>query len=159
MARVTYPAILERQADGFGVYLHDLPVNAVGATEAEAFAAATEALELYLETAAEEGWPVPAPSALAEAEVLDRKSFVSRILVGAARHGRAQKVTISLDEGLLERIDNAVKASHVQGGRSGFLAEGARTLLRDAASGSARGQKKRHKIARRKLAPIRGGRA
>lgn len=158
MAHVTYPAILERQPGGFGVYLHDLPVNAVGATEAEAFAAATEALELYLETAAEEGWPVPAPSALAEVEVLGRKSFVSRILVGAARHGRAQKVTISLDEGLLERIDNAVKAGHVQGGRSGFLAEGARALLRGAASGSNRGAKK-HKVARRKLAAIRGGRA
>ena len=61
-----YPALIERAADGggFGVVFPDLPgCVSAGATVQEAAANAAEALALHIEGMAEDGDPIPEPSA------------------------------------------------------------------------------------------------
>lgn len=60
----SYAVVFERARRGFGVYVPDLPgVISRGATRREAERNIGEAIELYLDTAAERGIPVPEPRA------------------------------------------------------------------------------------------------
>ncbi len=61
----TYPAILQKTRDCYGVHFPDLPgCIATGATADEASAAAKEGLALHLWGMEQDGAPIPAPSAL-----------------------------------------------------------------------------------------------
>lgn len=105
------------------------------------FEHAVEAAELYLEDWPYKDLPAATPYAQIDvakigeaAGVFEEADVETVLLIPVALPGKAVKVTITLDEGLLERIDRA--AAGGAGGRSGFLAEGARSLLeRQSATG------------------------
>ena len=124
MSIAFYPAIVERAGNSYSVFFPDLPgLTSAGDTLQEAALAAEEALSGHLAVAAEHGDDIPAPSSLdaivADPDVVE----VARILVRGERPGRVVRVQITLDEGLLARIDRVAR------NRSGFLADAARTQL------------------------------
>jgi len=124
MATVHYPAIIERAGDGYSVFFPDLPgCTSAGATLQAAALGAEEALSGHLAVSAEHGDPIPAPSDLDAIERDPEVDEVGRILVRGERPGKAVRVQLSIDEGLLARIDR------VAGNRSRFLADAARVAL------------------------------
>lgn len=124
MATVVYPAIVERAGNGFSVFFPDLPgCTSAGATLQEAVVNAEEALDGHLLVAAQHGEEVTEPSAL---DAIDRDpdvDEVARVLVRAERPGKAKRINIMMDEGLLASIDRVAK------NRSGFIADAARMAL------------------------------
>ncbi|WP_174286616.1 type II toxin-antitoxin system HicB family antitoxin [Sphingomonas bacterium] len=124
MATVHYPAIIERAGQGYSVFFPDLPgCTSAGGTIQDAALGAEEALSGHLAVSAEEGDAIPAPSDLDTIEHDPEVDEVARLLVRGERPGRAVRVQVSIDEGLLARIDRIAK------NRSGFLAEAARAKL------------------------------
>jgi predicted RNase H-like HicB family nuclease len=124
MATVYFAAIIERGPEGFGVYFPDLPgCVSAGATIQEAALGAEEALSGHLAVMAEHGDPVPTPSDVDAVSAEDGSDEVARILVRGERPGKAVRVQITLEDGLLARIDR------VAGNRSRFLADAAREKL------------------------------
>jgi predicted RNase H-like HicB family nuclease len=124
MATVYYPAIIEAGIDSFGVYFPDLPgCVSAGKTEQEAALGAEEALNGHLSVMAEHGDPIPAPSSLTAIQAEAGSVEVGRILVRGERPGRSVRIQVSIEEGLLARIDR--KAPN----RSRFLADAARAAL------------------------------
>ena len=124
MATVYYPAIVERGRRGYGVFFPDLPgCTSAGDTVTEAALNAEEALAGHLLVAEQYGDDIPEPSALDRLDVDADVDEVARILVRGERKGRAVRINITLDEGLLAAIDK------VAANRSGFLADAARVAL------------------------------
>lgn len=124
MATVFYPAIVERSADGYSVFFPDLPgCTSAGATVQEAARNAEQALDGHLLVSAEHGDKLADPSELDAIEADPEVQEVARILVRAERPGKAIRVNVTLDEGLLAAIDR------VAGNRSRFLADAARVAL------------------------------
>ncbi len=124
MATVHYPAIIERAGDGYSVFFPDLPgCTSAGDTLHEAALGAEEALSGHLAVSAEHGDNIPEPSLFDAIERDLEVNEVARVLVRGERPGRAVRVQVSIEEGLLARIDRAAK------NRSGFLAEAARAKL------------------------------
>lgn len=124
MATVYYPAIIERGDEGYGVFFPDLPgCVSAGATIQEAARNAEEALDGHLAVSAEHGDAIADPS---ELDAIGREpdvDEVARILVRAERPGKSVRLNITLEEGLLSRIDR------IAPNRSGFLADAARAAL------------------------------
>ena len=126
MAIIYYPAILERSADGFAVFFPDLPgCTSFGATEQEAAENAEEALTGHLVVSAEYGDRFSAPSPLDAIPQDPQVEEVARILVRAEQPGKSVRINVTLDEGLVAAIDKVAK------NRSGFLADAARSALRE----------------------------
>jgi len=124
MATVYYPAIIERDEHGFGVFFPDLPgCVSAGDTMQEAAEGAEEALSGHLAVSAEHGDAIPDPTPLDLVAVDPDINEVGRILVRGERPGKSVRVQITLEEGLLARIDR------VAGNRSRFLADAARAAL------------------------------
>jgi len=124
MATVYYPAIIERGVDSFGVYFPDLPgCVSAGRTAQEAALGAEEALNGHLSVSAEFGDAIPNPSDLDDIQAAEGSDEVGRILVRGDRPGKAVRVQLSIDEGLLARIDRVAK------NRSRFMADAARAAL------------------------------
>ena len=124
MATVVYPAIVERAGEGFSVFFPDLPgCTSAGRTLTEVALNAEEALSGHLLVSAQEGDEVADPSDLDAIERDPEVEEVARILVRAERPGRAVRVNVTLDEGLIAAIDRVAR------NRSGFLAEAARAKL------------------------------
>ncbi|WP_294260784.1 type II toxin-antitoxin system HicB family antitoxin [uncultured Sphingomonas sp.] len=124
MATVYYPAIVERGPEGFGVYFPDLPgCVSAGATAQEAVENAEEALNGHLAVSAEHGDLIPDPSDIADIVAEEGSEEAFRTLVRGERASRAVRVQVTIDEGLLARIDR------VASNRSGFLADAARAAL------------------------------
>ncbi len=124
MTTVYYPAIIERDDEGFGVFFPDLPgCVSAGDTAQEAAIGAEEALNGHLSVMAEHGDPIPAPSSIDAIERDPEVNEVARILVRGERPGKAVRVQVTIDEGLLARIDR------VASNRSRFLADAARAKL------------------------------
>jgi predicted RNase H-like HicB family nuclease len=128
MARY-YPAIIERAADGYGVFFPDLPgCTSAGATVQDAAENAEEALQAHIDLAAEHGDPIPYPSAMdaipCEPDVIE----VARVLVRADPPGRSVRVNITLPEDLLAAVDRY--ASRTGYSRSGLLAQAVRERMR-----------------------------
>lgn len=124
MATVYYPAIIERGPEGFGVYFPDLPgCVSAGRTVQEAALGAEEALNGHLSVMAEYGDAIPQPSELDAIEADEGSDEVGRILVRGERPGKAVRVQVTIEEGLLARIDRAAP------NRSRFLADAARAAL------------------------------
>lgn len=127
MATVFYPAIIERAGDGFSVFFPDLPgCTSAGATVQEAARNAEQALDGHLNVSAEHGDDLTDPSELDAIERDPEVDEVARILVRVEKPGRSVRLNISLDEGLVARIDRVAK------NRSGFLADAARAALAQA---------------------------
>lgn len=124
MATVYYPAIIERDHEGYGVFFPDLPgCVSAGVTAQEAAANAEEALSGHLAVMAEHGDDIPLPSDVEAVTVEADVHEVARLLVRGERPGRAVRVQITLEDGLLARIDR------VAPNRSRFLADAARVAL------------------------------
>lgn len=124
MVTAYYPAIIERGSEGFGVFFPDLPgCVSAGATIQDAARNAEEALDGHLAVSAEHGDVIPDPSDLDTIEHDPNVDEVARLLVRAERPGKAVRLNITLDEGLLSRIDR------IASNRSGFLADAARAAL------------------------------
>jgi predicted RNase H-like HicB family nuclease len=124
MATVYYPAIIERGRRGYGVFFPDLPgCTSAGDTVTEAAINAEEALAGHLLVSEEHGDFLGEPSELDQIEVDSDVDEVARILVRGERRGKAVRINITLDEGLIAAIDRVAE------NRSGFLAEAARAAL------------------------------
>jgi predicted RNase H-like HicB family nuclease len=135
VATVHYPAIIERGAHGFGVYFPDLPgCVSAGRTVQEAAIAAEEALNGHLATMAEFGDEIPEPSDIDAITTEEGSDEVARILVRGETASKAVRVQISMEEGLLARIDRAAD------NRSRFLSDAARAQLANMVAGGIIGQ-------------------
>lgn len=124
MATVVYPAIVERAGEGYSVFFPDLPgCTSAGATVNEAVLNAEEALGGHLLVSAKYSDLLADPSDMEEIERDPEVDEVARVLVRAEKPGRAVRLNITMDEGLLAAIDRVAK------NRSGFLADAARRAL------------------------------
>jgi predicted RNase H-like HicB family nuclease len=128
MDRSGYGAIFYRQRDAVGVVFPDLPgCVTVGRDTKDAVLRAEEALGLHLETMEEDGDPLPAPTMpIDRLEVDPDGELIGRLWI-VPQLSRAVRVTITMDEQLLARVDR--EAASRGSSRSGFLAEGARKLI------------------------------
>jgi len=127
-----YPAIVEQTADGFSCYFPDLPgCVSAAATMAELAAEAEEALSLHLAGLHEDRDPIPVPTALEQVVADPDIAVYATILVRVEMPGRAVRINLSIDEGLLARVD--AEASRQKLTRSGWIAEAARRVLTGAA--------------------------
>ena len=138
-----YPAVVFRERDhgGDSPYFALFPdlsgcFTAAGSLEA-LFERAVEAAGLFLEDYSRRDLPAATlieevnPASVASKKTLRKADLLGVWPVPVSVPGKAMKVNVTLDEGLLERIDQA--ASDFSGGRSGLLAQGARSLLRERA--------------------------
>jgi predicted RNase H-like HicB family nuclease len=124
VATVIYPAIVERAGEGFSVFFPDLPgCTSYGTTMTEAALSAEEALDGHLLVSVQHGDEVADPSALEDIEQDPEVDEVARLLVRADKPGKAVRLNITMDEGLVAAIDRVAK------NRSGFLSEAARVAL------------------------------
>ncbi len=124
MATIYYPAIIERAGASYSVFFPDLPgCTSGGDSLQEAAENAEEALEGHLAVSSEHGDAIPAPSELDAIERDPEIDEAARILVRAEKPGKSVRIQITIDDGLLARID---RRSH---NRSAFLAEAARARL------------------------------
>lgn len=124
MGVVVYPAIVERAGEGYSVFFPDLPgCVSAGATMDEAVINAEEALSGHMLVSARHGEELPDPTPLDRIELDSDVKEVARILVRAERPGKAVRLNITLDEGLVAAIDRVAR------NRSGFLADAARAAL------------------------------
>lgn len=122
MASVAYTAVVERGEDGFGVFFPDVPgCVSAGRTEREVFANAEEALSGHLAEMLRGGQSLPQRSddIPPDPEVDE----YCRIVVRVELPGKAVRLNITMDEGLVAAIDR------VATNRSSFLAEAARAAL------------------------------
>ena len=136
MAELVYfAALLPEDDGGYSVTFPDVPgAISQGDTLEEAVANAREALELMLEADAEEDRPLP--EARNDPGVMRRiaKMGALPVAVSLEAPSRNVRVNVSLDQGLLNRIDRAADATGRT--RSGFLAEAARAALSSAKRGA-----------------------
>lgn len=124
MATAFYPAIIERAGAGFSVFFPDLPgCTSAGETVQEAARNAEEALSGHLLVSAQHNDAIADPSELDAIERDPDVDEVARLLVRGERPGKAVRLNITLDEGLVAAIDR------IATNRSGFLAEAARAAL------------------------------
>ncbi len=137
MALRFFPAQITKDEDeavggAFGVVFLDFPgCISSGQTVQEAAEMAAEALALHVEGMIEEGMAIPGPSGpldvpdwLADAP----GRVVVTVMVPVDIPGRSVRANVTLDEGLLSRLDSAAAAAGTS--RSGFIAEAVRERLR-----------------------------
>jgi predicted RNase H-like HicB family nuclease len=132
-----YPALIgqdeaDGQGDGYGVVFPDFPgCTSAGATVQDAATMAAEALAGHVEVMAEAREPIPDPSSpdapLPEWLVDAPGRTVATVLVPVELPGRAVRVNITLNEGLLARLDKAAGAEGET--RSGYIAQAVRERL------------------------------
>lgn len=133
MAVRYYPAILERTTDGLAVTFPDFPGCVTAGANAEAAAANAEAaLALHIAGMSEDGDSIPLPTQLEQVPVDPEVEEAGRLMVRAELPGRAVRVNITIEEGLLAAIDAEAKRRDTS--RSGFLAAAARREIGQLAS-------------------------
>lgn len=128
-----YPAIISKHEDtDYGVVFPDFPgCVTTGETVREAAEMALEALALHVEGMAEDREALPEPSE-PDAPLPDWLAdlpdhTIARLLVPVELPGRAVRVNITLNEGLLARLDKAAGAEGET--RSGYIAQAVRERL------------------------------
>ncbi|HEX6661445.1 MAG TPA: type II toxin-antitoxin system HicB family antitoxin [Sphingomicrobium sp.] len=122
MASVAYTAIVERGTHGFGVFFPDVPgCVSAGRTEQEVFSNAEEALSGHLAEMIRGGESLPPRTD--EFQPDPEIDEYCRLLVRVELPGKAVRLNITMDEGLVAAIDR------VTNNRSGFLADAARRAL------------------------------
>lgn len=124
MPTLFYPAVIERAGDGYSVFFPDLPgCTSAGSTVTEAALAAEQALAGHVIETVRHGEDLPLPSELDAVEPDPEVDEAARLLVRVELPGKAVRLNITLDEGLVAAIDKVAR------NRSGFLAEAAREHL------------------------------
>lgn len=133
MREVTYLAALTPEAEGvYSVAFPDVPgAISQGDSFDDAVANAREALELILEAYSEDGEAFPVRSAPDKAARAIVKAGAVPVFISAAAPSKAARINITIDEGLLERVNRLVDAEGKS--RSAFFAEAARAALREKA--------------------------
>jgi predicted RNase H-like HicB family nuclease len=137
-----YPAlIVQDEGDGpdagYGAVFPDLPgCTSAGATVQDAATNAAEALAGHVDVTLDAGEDIPPPSS-PDAPLPDWLEVVpgriaARVLVPVDMPGRSVRTNITLDEGLLARLDAAATAEGMS--RSGFIAQAVRERLRPRAA-------------------------
>ena len=129
----TVVALIHGEPGAYGIGFPDFPGAVSGGdTLDEALRRGRETLAVHVAAMIEEGLPLPRlrdldALALDPIYAEDRADAVLVTAVSVDLPSKAVRVNVSLDEGLLSRIDDHVR-SH-GGSRSGFLAEAARSRL------------------------------
>jgi predicted RNase H-like HicB family nuclease len=118
--------------DGFGVVFPDLPgCTSAGDTVEQAYEHAFEALALHVEGMIEEGAVLPEPSpfnAPLPAWLADAPGRIERaVLVPVKLPGRAMRISVTMEQGLLSRLDAMAAASGET--RSGYIAQAVRERI------------------------------
>lgn len=117
-----YPAIIERGEEGFGVFFPDLPgCTSAGDTVQDAARNAEEALRGHLAAMADDGDEIPEPTQIDQVKADPEVAEAARMLVRADLPGKAVRLNISMDEGLVEAMDIRAKDRGMT--RSAYLAE------------------------------------
>ncbi len=132
MATKYYLAIADRQPGEkrWSITFPDFPgVTSVAETFAEVMPEAKDALASAVEDMARDGEALPRSVEEGAPPDYDRAAFHDprTLLVPVETAGRALRVNVSLDEGLLARIDNVSKRTGLS--RSAPLARGARMIV------------------------------
>ncbi len=125
MARLFYPAILEKEpTSAYGVTFPDfLGLVSAGDTAEAALVNAHEALAGHVALMVQDGDPLPDPTPVDVVVADPDIKVVAITLVGVTIPGKAKRVNVTLDEALLEEIDEVAE------NRSRFLSEAARAEL------------------------------
>jgi predicted RNase H-like HicB family nuclease len=125
MARLFYSAILEKEPGSvYGVTFPDFPgLVSAGDTAEEALVNAHEALAGHIALMVQDGDTLPEPTPVEAVTADPDIQMVAVTLIGVTIPGKAKRVNVTLDEALLEEIDE------VADNRSRFLAEAARAEL------------------------------
>lgn len=126
-----YIALIRKKSNtAFGVDFPDFPgCITVGDTLDEALSNAREALGLHIQGMTADGEQVPEPRSL-EAVLKEKRNrdAVPCLVQFPRAKGKAIRINITVEENLLEEIDDA--AASVGISRSAFIAEAARDKLR-----------------------------
>jgi predicted RNase H-like HicB family nuclease len=122
----------DKPDDGYGVVFPDLPGCATAGDTIElAYEHAFEALALHVEGMNEEGIALPEPTpfnAPLPSWLTDATGRIERtVLVPVKIPGRAIRISITMDKGLLGRLDAEAAASGDT--RSGYIAESVRRRM------------------------------
>ncbi len=123
--RKFFPAVVEKEEQShFGVFFPDFPgCVTAGDTPEEALELAAEALAGHVALMVEDGDEIPAPTLLEKLGPFEDLRVVCVSLVPVSLPGKAVRVNITLDEGLVDDIDAVCR------NRSRFLADAARVEL------------------------------
>lgn len=122
MERFYFAVVAKEDGSDFGVWFPDFPgCVSAGGSHAEALINAREALQFHLDGMIEDGEPISEPTPF-ESLSNDRNLLLS--LVPVRLPTKSKRINITIDEGLLARIE--ARSNNV----SGFLAEAAREKLR-----------------------------
>lgn len=122
MTVVFYPAIIVADDDVFTVMFPDISgLYTIGDTVNEAAINAESALSNHLAAAHDAGIVIADPSQVDDPA--HEPDEVARILVRGERPGKSVRIQVTMDEGLLGRIDR------VASNRSAFLAEASKAKL------------------------------
>jgi predicted RNase H-like HicB family nuclease len=125
---IVYHAIVHKDDDSaWGVQFPDLPGCFSAADELDdVLANASEAVSLYLE-----GERPPKPSSIEAIRRLTEEDLAQGAFLLAvpylSSYNRPQRINISIDQGILDAIDNAASKRKLT--RSAFLAEAARNEI------------------------------
>ncbi len=131
MALRYYWAIVEKSTDGFYAVLPDLPgATAAGDSVEEALRWLAEFAADYIRDARERGGTSPPDATKLEDIPYDPEvSEYGRVLLPVELPAKAVKISMTIDEGVLARIDRA--ASEAGTNRSAFLTDSALRHLRE----------------------------
>lgn len=125
-----YIALIRKEpGSSFGVDFPDFPgCITAGETLGEAVRKAHEVLAFHVEGMQEDGEPLPEPSAL-EDVMADPESegAMPAVVTLAVTRGKAVRINLTMDEGLLARIDAFTATRNTN--RSAFLADAARRAM------------------------------
>ncbi len=128
MAIQFYAAIIERGPKGFGAFFPDFPgCVSAGDTIQETARNAEEALRGHVALMVRDGDAIPQATPLDDIPTDPDVTEAARVMIPASLPGRALRLNISLDEGLVGEIDRAAAAHGMS--RSAFLADAARKVL------------------------------
>ena len=125
-----YVSFIHRDEAGFGVSFPDFPgCLSVGAMIDDAVRLGSEALAFHVEGLVDSGEVIPPPRSIdaikAAPELADWRRDADLVLIPLLLdRGSSRRVTISLDRGLLEAIDDEARQRRMT--RSAFLATAAR---------------------------------
>jgi predicted RNase H-like HicB family nuclease len=129
MFDVWYWAVLERNKEGrYFAHVPDLPgATASGATEREVLQNIAEIAADHVRDLVEDGHEVPAARSNDEIERDPDVHEVGRVAIPVDVPGKSVKISLSIDEALLKRIDRAANKAGMT--RSGFLAAAAEARI------------------------------
>lgn len=131
MALRYYWAIVEKSTDGFYAFLPDLAgATAAGESVEEALRWLTEIAADHIRDAKErQGLPPPEATKLEDIARDPEVTEYGRVLLPVELPAKAVKISVTVDEGVLARIDRA--ASEAGTNRSAFLTDSALRHLRE----------------------------